>query len=346
MRTIPRIRSSSVEVQAAYERVLADTSVGSNFIEVGAGGRIHLLEKGDGPPLVLLHGTTASAGFFVPVLNELDGIRALAPDRPGHGLSDPIELPRDRFREAVVEWLDQLLDTLDVDAPALLGHSGGGIWALWYALARPDRVRRLVLIAPPALPGTRCPLPIRLMATPGLGELMSRLAPPSPKSMLRFAKFMGEQQTLARHPELVDLFVATGRNPTADRVARAESTRPGVTLRLVVAFRVPTSCTCPPRDVARARLRNEPPRGDAGRRRGIPVARDRFPAAAGPDRTVLRRRARRAAGGKAGAGAVDGVTIPSRLRCRGWPAGCRLAGIRGRQVRANALECPARRGVL
>ena len=230
--------------------MLADTSVGSSFIEVGAGSRIHLLEKGDGPPLVLLHGTTASAGFFVPLLNELDGVRALAPDRPGHGLSDPIDLPRDRFREAVVEWLDQLLDTLDVDAPALLGHSGGGIWALWYALARPDRVRRLVLIAPPALPGTRCPLPIRLMATPGLGELMSRLAPPSPKSMLRFAKFMGEQQTLARHPELIDLFVATGRNPTADRVARAETTRPGVTLRLVVAFRVPTSCTCPPRRAA------------------------------------------------------------------------------------------------
>ena len=107
---------------------------------------------------MLLHGTTASAGFFVPLLNELDGVRALAPDRPGHGLSDPIDLPRDRFRDAVVEWLDQLLDRLDVDAPALLGHSGGGIWALWYALARPDRVQRLVVIAPPACPepAARC----------------------------------------------------------------------------------------------------------------------------------------------------------------------------------------------
>ena len=222
MTTVRRTRSSSVEVQAAYERVLADTSIGSSFIEVGAGSRIHLLERGDGPPLVLLHGTTASAGFLVPLLNELGGVRALAPDRPGHGLSDPIDLPRDRFRESVVEWLDQLLDTLDVDAPALLGHSAGGVWALWYALARPDRVQRLVVIAPPASPGTRCPLPIRLMATPGLGELMSRLAPPSQTSMLRFAKFMGEQQTLRRHPELIDLFVATGRNPTTDRVARAE----------------------------------------------------------------------------------------------------------------------------
>jgi pimeloyl-ACP methyl ester carboxylesterase len=180
------------------------------------------LEKGDGPPLVLLHGTTASAGFLLPLLNELDGVRSLAPDRPGQGLSDEIELPRDRFREAAVEWLDQLLDTMDVDATALLGHSAGGIWALWYALARPDRVTRLVLIAPPAMPGTRCPLPIRLMAIPGVGELVARLAPPSPTSMLRFAKFMGEGETMSRHPDLIELFVATGRDPVAARVARAE----------------------------------------------------------------------------------------------------------------------------
>ena len=114
---LPENQVTSLEVEAAYERVLADTSVGSNFIEAGGGRRIHLLERGDGPPLVLLHGTTAAAGFFVPLLNELDGVRALAPDRPGHGLSDPIELPRDRFRGAVVDWLDQFLDTLNVDAP-------------------------------------------------------------------------------------------------------------------------------------------------------------------------------------------------------------------------------------
>jgi pimeloyl-ACP methyl ester carboxylesterase len=215
-------RVDTIDVQQAYDRLLATASVRRVHVEVGAGRRVHLLERGEGPPLVMLHGTTASAGFFLPLLDELDGVRALAPDRPGHGLSDPIDLPRDRFRDAVVGWLDRLLDTLGLDAPALLGHSGGGIWALWYALARPDRVERLVLIAPPALPGTRCPLPMRPMATPGVGALLSRLAPPSPKSVLRFADFMGERETLARHPDLVDLFVATGRDRAADRVGRAE----------------------------------------------------------------------------------------------------------------------------
>ncbi len=68
----------------------------------------------------------------------------MAPDRPGQGLSDPIDLPRDRYRETAVAWLDRLLDALDLDAAAVLGHSGGAVWALWYALAHPDRVKQLV----------------------------------------------------------------------------------------------------------------------------------------------------------------------------------------------------------
>ena len=96
-----------------------------------------------------------------------------------------------------------------------LATRGAGGGRLWYAMAHPGRVKRLVLIGVPGLPKTRCPLPIRLMATPGVGELLSRLAPPSPKSVLRFAGFMGEKATLATHPELVDL--DGGHGPGPDR---------------------------------------------------------------------------------------------------------------------------------
>jgi pimeloyl-ACP methyl ester carboxylesterase len=215
-------QAHSVEVRQVYERVLAGASVQSRSVDVSDGGRVHLLETGAGNPVVLLHGTGNSAGFLLPLLNELHGVHAMAPDLPGVGLSDPIDLPRARYRQAAVAWLDRLLDALSLDATALVGHSGGGLWALWYALAHPERVKRLVLLAPPALPGTRCPLPIRLISTPVVGELLSRVAPPSPKSVLRLARFMGEGATITGQPDLVDLLVAVGRDPTADLAAKAE----------------------------------------------------------------------------------------------------------------------------
>jgi pimeloyl-ACP methyl ester carboxylesterase len=171
---------------------------------------------------VFLHGTGNPAGFLLPLLDNLHGVRAIAPDLPGVGLSDPIDLPWDRYRERAVAWLDRLLDTLELDAAALFGHSGGGVWALWYALAHPDRVNRLVLLGVPTLPKTRCPLPIRLVGTPGLGQLLPRLAPPSPTSVLRLASAVGEKGTLASYPDLVDLLVAAGRDPVTDHAAMAE----------------------------------------------------------------------------------------------------------------------------
>jgi pimeloyl-ACP methyl ester carboxylesterase len=213
----------SAEIRQVYERLLAGASVRSRHLEVGGGSRVHLLEQGAGPSVVLLHGTGNPAGFLLPLLHELRGVYAIAPDRLGVGLSDPIDLPAGRYRETAVAWLDRLLDTLELDATTLLGHSGGGVWALWYALAHPDRVKRLVLLGVPALPRTRCPPPIRLVGTPGLGRLVSRLAPPSPTSMLRFAHHVArEKETLARHPDLVDLLVAAGRDPITDRAAKAE----------------------------------------------------------------------------------------------------------------------------
>ena len=210
------------EVRQVYERVLAGTSVRSRSVETPAAGRVHLLETGTGDPAVVLHGTGNSAGFLLPLLDQLHGVQATAPDLPGVGLSDPVDLPRAGYREAAVAWLDGLLDTLELPSAALVGHSGGGVWALWYALAHPDRVRRLVLLGPPALPGTRCPLPLRLATTPGMGALVSRLAPPSPKAVLRLASVMGERATLTARPDLVDLLVAEARDPVADRAAKAE----------------------------------------------------------------------------------------------------------------------------
>jgi pimeloyl-ACP methyl ester carboxylesterase len=190
-------------------------------VQIPAGGRVHLLENGEGPPLVLLHGSGVAAGFFLPLLKELHGVRAIAPDLPGSGLSDPLNRPRHRHFTDSVDWLDRLFDILGLETVALVGHSGGGVWALRYSLARSARVERLVLIGPPSLPGTRCPLPHRLLAAPGLGRLLARV-PVTPRSVLRFAASMGEGGTLARYPNLVDMLVVAARDPIAASAFRAE----------------------------------------------------------------------------------------------------------------------------
>ena len=212
----------SAEVQEVYDHVLAGTSVRDRYVSHGAGGRVHLLEKGSGQPLVILHGTGDPAGFFLPLLEALHGVRVIAPDRPGIGLSDPVELPIHGYREAAVSWLDGLLDVLGLETTALAGHSGGGVWALWYALARPERVTRLMLMGVPTLPGTRAPLPIRLMTTPVLGAVLRRLVPPSPTSLMRLARAVGEGETIGAHPELIDLLVVVARDPAAEQATRAE----------------------------------------------------------------------------------------------------------------------------
>jgi pimeloyl-ACP methyl ester carboxylesterase len=117
--------------------------------------------------------------------------------------------------------VDRLLDQLGLETTSLLGHSGGGVWALRYAMARSHRVDRLVVIGVPALPGTRCPTPHRMMRTPGLGRLMAHL-PANRESFLRFAAVMGERDSFATLPDLVDLFLLTQRDPETAAGLRAD----------------------------------------------------------------------------------------------------------------------------
>lgn len=202
-------------IQEINQRLLGQSRLTSRFLESPHGARIHLVEGGDGPPLVVIHGTGNSGTFLMPLLERLDGVRILAIDRPGFGLSDPAPTSRDGFRSFAVEWINNLLDQLGLERASLLGHSMGGLWSTWYGLAHPERVERLVLVGgAPALTGMRPPLPFRLMATPGIGELIQR-RPTTRKSVLQFARFVGEGETLPDHLDLVDLMIASGDHPTA-----------------------------------------------------------------------------------------------------------------------------------
>ena len=210
-------------IQQVHQRLLANASVNSRFVELAGGARVHVVEGGDGPPVLFVHGTGNSALFFLPMLEHLKDARAVAVDRPGCGLSDPGDLPRDRYRAAALASMEAMVDALGMESFSLLGHSMGGLWSTWYALAHPDRVRRLVLLGgTPQLPETRCPLPFRLLATPGAGELLQS-GPSNPKKVMQFARLVGEGDSLGHYPGLVDLLVAINDDPIASRTLLDET---------------------------------------------------------------------------------------------------------------------------
>jgi hypothetical protein len=85
------------EVLAVHERILAVSPAQGRDIKVGSGRRVHVIEAGKGPPVVLLHGSSTSSLLLLPLLERLKGLRGIVVDRPGFGLSDP----RRRFPRAL-----------------------------------------------------------------------------------------------------------------------------------------------------------------------------------------------------------------------------------------------------
>jgi len=217
------VPAHSDEVLEVHERILGASSGRSRHIEVRSGRRVHVIEAGEGPPVVLLHGSSTSSLSLLPLLEHLEGVRAIAVDRPGFGLSEPAAVPRVRFRDAAIKFLDEVLDELGLETSALAGNSMGGTWALWYALARPERVRRLVLLgSAPLLPGTHVPAPLRVMAPPVVGDLLARVVKPNAKMVVRLMSSMGEKDTIVRYPDLIEALVAAGNDPIASAVNLAE----------------------------------------------------------------------------------------------------------------------------
>ncbi|MEZ5934776.1 MAG: alpha/beta hydrolase [Alphaproteobacteria bacterium] len=104
-----------------------------------------LLEGGDGPPVVLLHGPSAYAAHWLQVIPDLvTNHRVIAPDLPGHGASTVTDVALDADR--VLAWLGELIDRTCGSPPALVGQLLGGAIAARFACDHGRRISRLVLI--------------------------------------------------------------------------------------------------------------------------------------------------------------------------------------------------------
>lgn len=125
---------------------LVDAPFEQRFIEAH-GVRTRVLEAGDGPPLVFLHGITSHLEAHLTLVPELStAFRVVLYDMPGRGLSEKPD--RDYTIDYLSEHLVGLLDALAIQRAHLCGQSLGGWIAAWAAAHEPRRVSRLILNNP------------------------------------------------------------------------------------------------------------------------------------------------------------------------------------------------------
>jgi pimeloyl-ACP methyl ester carboxylesterase len=140
-----------------------------------AGSRIHYVERGEGPPVVLLHGNLVSLADF-EACGLIDALakthRVIAFDRPGFGHSSR---PRDRLwtPSAQASVMLDVLARLGVERPVVVGHSMGCALAVAMALNQPEAVGALVLIGGYFYPNVRVDALLTApVALPVLGDIM------------------------------------------------------------------------------------------------------------------------------------------------------------------------------
>lgn len=190
------------------------------------------------PTVVLLHGFGSSLHTWedwVPVLSQ--DFRVIRYDLPGHGLTGPDASGDYTDARGIVVLLD-LLNHLGIQKISLIGHSIGGRLAWNFAAAHPERIEKLVLVAPDgfASPGFEYGKP------PEIGLSLQAMRYVLPKSLLRMslepayanASVMTEQRLTRYH----ELMLVPGVRPAL--IARLEQS----TLRdpnpILASIKVPT----------------------------------------------------------------------------------------------------------
>lgn len=122
---------------------LIGAEVAQRFYDVG-GVRTRVIEAGDGPPVILLHGTGGHAEAYQRNIVDLArDFRVVAVDMIGHGFTDgpDVDYTHDDFADHIVG----LMDVMGIEKASLSGESLGANVAAWIALTRPERVDRLVM---------------------------------------------------------------------------------------------------------------------------------------------------------------------------------------------------------
>ena len=168
------LAASYLYVRAKTQQVEREHPPQGKFVTVD-GVRLHYLERGTGPALVLLHGNGVFSQDFAQcgLMDEASSrYRVIAFDRPGFGYS---ERPRTTIwtPDNQARLLHHALQEIGVDSAIVVGHSWGTMVAVSMALQVPDFVRALVLLSGYYYPSMRLDVPVLSPpAVPLIGDLM------------------------------------------------------------------------------------------------------------------------------------------------------------------------------
>ena len=136
--------------------------------------RLHYLDEGQGPPLLLVHGNPTWSFYWRDLIAALrPQFRVIAIDHLGCGMSDkPQDYP---YRlQNHIDNLSRLVEHLELRELTLVAHDWGGPIGLGAALEMPKRFARFVILNSAAFRSPHIPWQIRLARTPLLGTVANR----------------------------------------------------------------------------------------------------------------------------------------------------------------------------
>lgn len=172
-RPIYKSPAGKQEIMAFYDAALARWPVASEtFTLPTRHGDTFIIASGEksAPPLVLLHGSASNAVSWVGDIAEYSqNFRIYAVDLPGEPGRSAENRPSWDGPD-FAEWLEDILDHLEIQKAHLLGISQGGWTALRFATAHPERVTRLVLLTPGGIMPARTSFILRAVLYSMLGK--------------------------------------------------------------------------------------------------------------------------------------------------------------------------------
>jgi haloalkane dehalogenase len=185
--------------EATREAIEVHQAAGRRF---QAGGvQSFVRERGEGTPVVLLHGVPSSSFLYrkvIPVLAQ-QGLRGLAFDFPGLGLADrPAEF--DYSWSGLARWTGEAIDALGIERCHLVVHDIGGPIGFEWAIYNPERVHSLTALNMMlGLAGFRRPWSMRPFAVRGFGQLWLRTLSRFAFSEVFYLQGIADRGAVPRH---------------------------------------------------------------------------------------------------------------------------------------------------